>query len=362
LQIGPPDPYPVMLRVTGYDDAKVREIAGKVRDVMAANPTLLNINFDWYEKTKVLHLAIDQDKARMLGINSANLAINLQSQISGIPVSEFRENDKTIEIRFRLDAADRKDLSEIKGLNIPLGNGRSVPLEQIAQISYDAENGLVGRRDLKPAITVQAETVAGVTGNDASEAVYAALKDIRSSLPSGYSISIGGTAERSIQATKYILAMAPVMVIIIVVLLMFQLQNISRMFLTLLTAPLGIMGVIASLLICNMPMGFLAELGMLALSGIIIRNSVILIDQIERQIDAGETTWNAIINAAVLRFRPIMLTAAAAILGMLPLALDKFWGPMAVSIGGGLFGATILTLLVLPCMYAAWYRVKEHAL
>jgi len=358
LQMGPPEPYPVMLRVSGYDCDRVREIAAKVRDVMAANPNLSNINFDWYEKTKVLNIAVDQDKARVLGISSSSLALNLQSQISGLPVSEFREGDKTIEIRFRLDAQDRQDLSDIKALNIPLGNGRTVPLEQIAAVSLGAENGLIWRRNLKPTITVQADVAEGVTGNDASEFVYETLKDVRASLPSGYSIVIGGTAEKSAQATVYILAMVPVMVIITVVLLMFQLQNISRMVLTVMTAPLGLIGVIASLLICDKPLGFLAELGILALSGIIIRNSVILIDQIKRQLEKGETQWNAILNAAVLRFRPIILTAAAAILGMLPLALDRFWGPMAVAIGGGLFGATVLTLLVLPCMYAAWYRVK----
>jgi multidrug efflux pump len=359
LQMGPPDPYPVMIRVSGYDYDKIREIAARVRNVMAANPNLLNINFDWYEKTKVVNITVDQDKARMLGIASSNLAMNLQSQVSGIPVSEFREDDKTIDLRFRLDAEDRMNLSGIKSLNIPLGNGRTVPLEQIATVNFGTENGLIWRRNLKPTITVQAETVAGVTGNDATEAVYKDLKDIRASLPSGYSISLGGTAERSNASTKYILQMVPVMLIITVILLMFQLQNVSRMFLTLLTAPLGLIGIIVSLIFFGKPLGFLAELGILALSGIIIRNSVILIDQIKRQLEAGETGWNAIINATVLRFRPIMLTAAAAILGMLPLAMDKFFGPMAVAIGGGLLGATILTLLVLPTMYAAWYKIKE---
>jgi multidrug efflux pump len=361
LQIGPPDSYPVMLRVSGYRYDKVRQIASKVSETMAANPDVRDINFDWYQKTKVLHLEVDQDKARMMGIDSSHLALNLQAQISGIPVSEFRENDKTVAIEFRLDPGSRKSLSDIKDLNIPLGNGRSIPLEQIAKIDYGAEEGLIWRRNLKPTITVQAEVAPGVTGNDAVKQVYRSLQKLRDNLPPGYTIDIGGAAERSMQATGYLLEMVPVMVIVIMILLMFQLQSSSRMFLTLLTAPLGIIGVVAALLICRMPMGFLAEIGILALTGIIIRNSVILIDQIQRQIEAGESTWNAIINAAVFRFRPILLTASAAIMGMVPLTFDRFWGPMAVTIAGGLLGATALTLLVLPTMYAAWFKVRPES-
>ncbi len=360
LQLGPPEPYPVMLRVSGPDYGRVRTIAQRVGQVMTANPMLRNVNFNWYEKTKMLRLAVDQDKARLLGINSTDLALAIQAQISGIPVSQFRQGDKTVEIDLRLDAADRRSISDIRTLPIHIGNGRTIPLEQIAVIGFDTEEGLIWRRNLTPTITVQAETVAGATGNDETLAVYAALKQVREDLGPDYRIDIGGIAERSSQATAYILAMAPAMFMIIVIILMIQLQDISSVILTLLTAPLGIIGVIAALLTFHMPMGFLAQLGILALSGIIIRNSVILMDQIHRQLEAGETRYHAVINAAVLRFRPIMLTAAAAILGMLPLALDKFWAPMAVSIGGGLFGATILTLLVLPCMYGAWYRVKAE--
>jgi multidrug efflux pump len=357
IQTGPPNPYPVMLRVTGYDRDKVRQLAKRVGDIMAADPHLRDINFDWYEKSKAMRLEIDQDKARMLGIDSQRLALNLQSQVSGIPMAEFRESDKTVGIVFRLDAQDRKNLDEIKDLNIPLGNGRSVPLEQIAKISYAAEDGLIWRRDLKPTITIQAEVIPGVTGNDAAKEVYASLTKLRSALPFGYSIDMGGSVEGSKNAVGYLLQTVPVMLIMMLLLLMFQLQSISRTFLTLMTAPLGVIGVVAALLLTGKSMGFVAELGILALVGIIIRNSVILIDQIERQIDAGESNWNAIINAAVLRFRPILLTAAAAILGMVPLAFDQFWGPMAVAIAGGLLVATILTLLVLPTMYAAWFKV-----
>ncbi len=358
LQLGPPEPYPVMLRVAGPDHDQVRKIADSIREVMAADPRIRKVNFDWYEKTKQIHLAIDQDKARSLGIASSDLALALQSQLSGIPVSDFREEDRTVSIVLRLEAGDRNSLSLLRTLPIHLGKGRSIPLEQIAKISFAAEDGLIWRRNLQPCITVQAETVEGVTGNDATLSVYDATAQVRKDLPPGYSIEVGGIAEMSKKATAYILEMAPVMGMLIVIILMIQLKNIPNMILTLLTAPLGIMGVMASLILFHMPMGFLAQLGILALSGIIIRNSVILMDQIDRQLAAGETRYHAIINAAVLRFRPIMLTAAAAILGMLPLAVDRFWGPMAVSIGGGLLGATLLTLFVLPCMVAAWYRVK----
>ena len=358
LQMGPPEPYPVMLRVSGRDYATVRQIAGQVRDVMAADPDLKSINFNWYEKTKKLQLNVDQDKARALGITSSDLSLAVQSELSGIPVSEFRERDKTVDIVLRLSASNRRSLDDIRTLPIHVGQGKTIPLSQIADIRFGMEEGLIWRRNLLPTITVQADTMAGVTGNDASQNVYEALKPVRESLPVGYSIDIGGLSEQSQKATGYILEMVPAMTMIIVILLMIQMQNIPNMILTLLTAPLGLMGVIASLLIFNMPMGFLSQLGILALSGIIIRNSVILMDQIDLQVAAGESRYDAIIKATVFRFRPIMLTAASTILGMVPLAVDKFWAPMAISIGGGLLGATILTLFVLPCMVAAWYRVK----
>lgn len=355
---GPPSPYPVVLRVTGYDHEKVRDIAQQTSDVMASNPHITHINWDWKEKSKVMHLTVDQNKARMLGIDSQTLASNLQMQLSGATLAEFREKDKTVDIVYRIDQENRKDLSRVKDLNIHIGNGRFVPLEQIAKISFEAEDGLIWRRNLKPTITVQADVLGEVTGNDVTKAVYEQLKELREGLPPGYSIDVGGSLERSKISMGFLLQPVPAMLILIFTLLMFQLQKIPLMILTVLTAPLGIIGVSISLLLTQRPMGFVAELGILALSGMIIRNSVILIDQIEQHIRAGETPWNAIIDSAVLRFRPIMLTAAAAILGMIPLMESVFWGPMAVAIAGGLLIATILTLLVLPTMYAAWFKVK----
>jgi multidrug efflux pump subunit AcrB len=361
IQTGPPSPYPVMLRVSGYDHEQVRAIANQVSDVMHENSNLHNINFDWNEKNKVMHLSVDQDKARLLGINSQSLALDLQTQLSGASIAEFYEQDKTVGIVFRMDSQNRKDLSAIKDLPIHIGSGKFVPLDQIAKISYDAEDGMIWRRDLKPTITVQADVGPDTTGNDATKKVYKDLAALRQSLPPGYNITIGGSLERSQESMEFLLKPVPVMILIIVTLLMIQLQKVSLMILAVLTAPLGIIGVSLSMLLTMRPMGFVAELGILALSGMIIRNSVILIDQIEQHIKAGESPWDAIIDSAILRFRPIMLTAAAAILGMIPLIPSTFWGPMAVAIAGGLLGATILTLLVLPTMYAAWFKVKPKS-
>jgi len=359
IQTGPPASYPVMLRVSGYDHEKVRQIAHQVADQMATNHNLRQINFDWNEKSKVMHLDLNQDKLRVLGIDGQSLATTLQTQLTGAAIAEYYEQDKTVDIVFRMQSEDRDDLSKVKDMPIAIGNGSYVPLEQIAKISYDAEEGLIWRRDLKPTITVRANVIDGVTANDATQQVYNATKELRDNLPMGYTIKADGALENSSKAMNFMLAPIPVMIILIITLLMLQLQRMSLMFLTLMTAPLGIIGVSFGMLLTNQSMGFVAELGILALSGMIIRNSVILVDQIEKHIADGQPMWQAIIDSAVLRFRPIMLTAAAAILGMVPLMRSTFWGPMAVAIASGLFCATILTLLVLPTMYAAWFKAKE---
>lgn len=360
LKTGPSHPYPVMLRVTGYDHEQVRKIAEQVLNHISANRIITEANLDWNEKNKVLCLDVDQDKARMLGIDSQTLATNLQAMLSGATIAEFREKDKTIGIVFRIDPRSRGELSLIKNLNIHTSGGQFIPLDQIAKISYGAEEGLIWRRNLKPTITVQANTVEGILGNNATKEVYESLGELRSSLPPGYSIDIGGSLESSLKASGWIAKPIPLMLVTIITLLMLQLHNISKMLLTLFTAPLGLIGVSISLLLTGRPMGFVVQLGILALSGIIMRNSVILIDQIEQHLKVGETVWEAIINATITRFRPIMLTAAAAILGMVPLMSNVFWGPMAVAIAGGLFGATILTLFVLPAMYAVWYKASHR--
>ena len=357
IQTGPPVAYPVMFRVSGDDHNKVRALAQEVGKVMADNPQLKNINYDWNEKSKVMHLDIDQSKARMLGIDSHSLALDLQTQLSGVTVAEFRQADRTIDIVFRLDAQNRKDLAAIKDMPVHIGKGKYVPLAQIANIRYEGEDGLIWRRNLKPTITVRADVNGTITGNDATAKIYDELQNLKASLPLGYSIEPGGYMEKSAQSTALLMQPVPMMIIVIITLLMLQLQKVSLAVLAALTAPLGMIGVSISLLLTQRPLGFVAELGILALAGMIIRNSVILIDQIEQHLKEGQAPWDAIINSAVLRLRPIMLTAAAAILGMLPLIASPFWGPMAVAIAGGLLAATLLTLFVLPVMYAAWFKI-----
>jgi len=357
IPLGIPAKYPVMLRVSGYDHDQIRNIAEQVRTIMASETYLHDVNMDWNQKSKVVHLTIDQDKARMLGVNSESLASTLQAQLSGVSIDEFREKDKTVGLVFRLDLGNRNDLANIKDLNIPLSSGQYVPLDQIARISYDVEDGVIWRYDLKPTITLQADITDGITGTDATKKVYQKLENLRQNLPSGYSIEMAGATESSVTAISNLLKVVPLMAIVIIILLMLQMESMPKMMLTLLTAPLGMIGVTPALLITNQPLAFATYCGILALAGIIIRNSIILIDQIDKQLEQGESTWNAIVNAAVLRFRPIMLTAVAAILGMIPLTTSILWGSMAVAIAGGLLVATILTLLVLPAMYAAWYKV-----
>jgi len=359
IQTGPPAAYPIMLRVSGYDHEKVREIAGRVSEQMAQNPNIEQINYDWNEKSKVMHLTVDQDKLRNLGITGEDLSKTLYTQLSGASVAEYYEKDRTIDIVFKLQDDDRSDLAKVKDIPIYLGKSGYVPLEQIAKISYDAEDGLIWRRNLEPTITIRANIISG-TANDETQKAYAATQAIRADLPMGYSIDVDGALANSNDSMKFLMVPIPIMLITIITLLMFQLRSMSLMFLTLMTAPLGLIGVSIGMLVTNQAMGFVAELGILALSGMIIRNAVILIDQIQKHIAEGEDQWDAIIDSAVLRFRPIMLTAAAAILGMMPLIRNTFWGPMAVAIASGLFLATILTLLVLPTMYAAWFRVKEN--
>ena len=355
IQTGPPAPYPIMLLVSGYDKDKVRDIASQVADRVAQDPNNTDINMDWNEKSKVLHLEFDQAKLRALGLSPQAVAQTVYTEVSGASAAQLYSGDRTIDIQLRLADTDRQDLSQIKNLPVYSAGGY-VPLEQLAKISYEAEDSLIKRKNMQPTITVQANIKEG-TANDATQKAYDAVKDIRDELPFGYNITVGGSLEDSEDSMKYLLIPIPAMIFIIMTLLMFQLRNGKDMILTLLTAPLGLIGVVAGMLLLNQAMGFVAILGVMALSGMIIRNSVILIDQIQKHIEAGETPRDAIVDSAVLRFRPIMLTAAAAILGMLPLMTSSFWGPMAVAIASGLLIATILTLLVLPVMYAVTYKI-----
>ncbi len=359
IQTGPPAAYPVMLRVTGYTSDQAKELARKVADIVAEDPNNYNVNMSWGDKSKVMHLELDQDKLNSLGVSSQAVSQQLYTAITGATAAQFYAGDRTIDIKLRLASEDRQDLSKIKSLPIYLGQAGYVPLEQLAKISYEAEDGYIERRDLMPTVTVQAEIHAG-TANDATQKAFDATKELREDLPFGCRIEPAGALADSKDSAGYLMKPIPMMIFIIMTLLMFQLGSVKQMALTVLTAPLGIIGVSWGMLLTNSAMGFVAELGILALSGMIIRNSVILIDQIQKHLADGETPWDAVVDSAILRFRPIMLTAAAAILGMLPLMFSRFWGPMAVAIASGLLVATVLTLLVLPAMYAVAYKVKRE--
>ena len=357
IQTGPPSDYPVMLRVSGFDIDKVKAYSRKMADRLAQDDNLRDIHLNWAQKSKVLKAELDQNKLRFLGISGQDISRTLYTELSGATIAEYYAGDKTVGIQLRLSPDSRSDLSQVKNIVIHTPNG-TVPLEQVAKLTYGAEDGKIWRRDLKPTITVEGNIIAG-TANDATEKAYKDVADIAAEMPFGYTVKKDGSAENSEKSLNYILAPVPAMVLIIMTLLMFQLRSISLMALTLVTAPMGIIGVVLGMLVFNKALGFVAYLGILALSGMIIRKSVILIDQIQKHMRAGESPWDAIVDSAIMRFRPIMLTAAAAILGMVPLMTSAFWGPMAVAIASGLLIATVLTLLVLPVMYAAAFKVRR---
>lgn len=357
IPLGPPSDYPIMLRVSGYDIDKVKAYAAQAADAVRQDPNVRQVFLNWEQKSEIVQVRLDQEKLRAMGASGQTIAQTLYTELSGATIAEYYgAPDKTIAIQLRLSPDGRNDLSRIRSLPVYAGTAGYVPLEQVATISYGAEEGLIWRRDLKPTITVEG-TIRSGTANDATQKAYDDTAAIRSSLPFGYSIEVDGDLENSQKSLGYLLKPVPVMVLLIMTLLMIQLRSVSLMALTLITAPMGVVGVAIAMLLLGKSLGFVAYLGILALGGMIIRNSVILIDQIKQHLAAGEDPWHAVIDSAVLRFRPIMLTAAAAILGMVPLMTSIFWGPMAVVIAGGLLGATVLTLLVLPTMYAAWFRI-----
>jgi multidrug efflux pump subunit AcrB len=361
LPNGPPVAYPVQFRVTGSDVATVRAWADQARDLLRAHPSMRGVNDNWNESVKVLRLHIDQDKARALGVSSQGVAQAARSILSGTTIGQYREGDKLIDIVLRQPRDERDTISALNQAYLPTASGRAVPLAQIARIEFGWEPGVLWREGRRYAITVQGDVVEGVQGPTVSAALWPQMQALAAGMPPGYAIELAGTVAESSKGQGSIAAGVPLMLFIIFTLLMLQLQSFSRAMLVFLTGPLGIAGVAAALLLLGQPFGFVALLGVIALTGMIMRNSVILIDQIEQDRARGVATWDAIVEAAVRRFRPIVLTAAAAVLAMVPLSRSDFWGPMAVSIMGGLIVATALTLLALPAMYAAWFQVQRDA-
>jgi multidrug efflux pump subunit AcrB len=360
LPNGPPVAYPVQFRVVGLQADAVRQWADQAKEILRANPSMRGVNDNWNEKIKVLRLSIDQDKARALGITSQVIAQASRTILSGSTIGQYREGDKLIDIVLRQPLEERNAITDLGNAYLPTVSGRSVPLTQIAKVSFDWEPGVLWREGRNYAVTVQGDVAEGVQGATVTAQVWPQMQALAATMPAGYGIQVAGTVEESSKGQGAIVAGVPAMLFIIFTLLMLQLQSFSRALLVFLTGPLGLAGVAASLLLLDRPFGFVALLGVIALMGMIMRNSVILIDQIEQDRARGVPAWSAIVESAVRRFRPIVLTAAAAVLAMIPLSRSVFWGPMAVAIMGGLIIATALTLLALPAMYAAWFRVKRE--
>jgi multidrug efflux pump subunit AcrB len=341
----------------GKEPAAVRRIAEQVAGVLRANSSTRLVGFDWNEMGKSVQVTIDQDKARLLGISSERIASALNAVLSGRAVTQLRDDIYLVDVRGRAEARDRTDLQALRDLQLQSGDGRSVPLAQIATFGYGLEESIMWRRSRLPTITVQAEVTPDVQAATVTQQLAGPIADLSATLPPGYRIEVGGAVGESAKGQQSILAVIPVMFIAMLVVLMVQLQSVQKLVIVMLTAPLGLIGVVLALLASGKPFGFVAMLGTFALTGMIIRNAVVLIAQINDNEDAGMPRWDAIIDATVHRLRPILLTAAAAILGLIPIAGSAFWGPMSYAMMGGLLVATVLTLVFLPALYAVWYRI-----
>jgi len=359
LELGPPVGFPVQFRVVGPDTQKVREIAREVEAVVAASPKVRDVQLDWNDPVRALRADIDQDKARALGLAPADIAFVTQIFMNGASLSQWRDHEDLVDIVARAVPSERLNLDTLKAINLYTRDGTVVPLSQVARVRDVLEEPVLWRRNRDMAITVRADVKDGEQGVSATQSIVPQLKDIQAKLPFGYRIDVGGAVEESDKANKALAAVFPVMLVTILTILMLQLQSFSKMFMVLLTAPLGLIGVVAALLIFQAPLGFVAILGITALSGMIMRNSVILVDQVREEMERGLDPWNAVLEAAVHRTRPVMLTAAATVLAMIPLARSVFWGPMAIAIMGGLTVATVLTIFFVPALYAAWFKVQR---
>ena len=359
LELGPPVGWPLQYRVSGPDLNKVREIALQLAQTVAADSRTRRINFDWMEPARQVRVRIDQDQARLLGLSSESIATVLNTVMSGLPITQVRDGIYLVDLVMRAKDSQRVSLSTLRNLMFALPNGRTVPLGQFATLDFEQELPLVWRRDGVPTLTIQADVTPGNIPESVVAALAPTVAKFEAGLPSGYHVAMGGTVEESAQSQASVFAVVPLMLLIIVTFLMIQLQSFGRLFLVLSVAPMGLIGVVAALLLVNKPLGFVAILGILALLGMIARNAVILIDQIESERAEGKGIWDAVVEAAMSRFRPIMLTAISTVLGMIPIAPTIFWGPMAYSIMGGLLVATVLTLIFLPALYVTCFRANK---
>jgi multidrug efflux pump len=359
LELGPPVGWPVQYRVSGPDLSQVRTVALQLGQVLGSDNNLRRINFDWMEPARKVRVEIDQDQARLLGLNSRQLSAHLNTVMTGAAITQLRDDIYLVDLVARAQDEQRVSLDTIQSLQVPLPSGRTVPLSQIARFEYGQEYPLVWRRNRVPTLTVQADVVPGSSPEAAVASLAPAVEKLQASLPAGYRIAVGGTVEESANSQASVYAMVPAMLFLMLLFLMAQLHSFSRLAMVLCLVPMGLIGIVSALLISGRPLGFVAILGILALMGMIARNAVILIEQIEAERAQGRELWDAIVEGAVSRFRPIMLTAISTVLGFIPIAPTVFWGPMAFAIMGGLFVATVLTLLVLPALYVIFFRVKE---
>jgi multidrug efflux pump subunit AcrB len=359
LGLGPPVGWPVQYRVSGPDINQVRDIALRLAQVVASEPDAQDVNFDWMEPGRTVRVHIDQEKARLLGLSSEAIAGVLTGVVTGAPVTQVRDDIYLVNVLARATDEQRLSLSTLRNLQILLPSGRTVPLSQVATFEFGQEYPFVLRRDGTPTLTVRADVAPGQLPETVVSALTPAVEQLRATLPASCHIDVGGTVEESAKSQASVFAVVPVMLFLMITLLMAQLQSFNRLFLVLSVVPLGLIGVIGALLVLQQPLGFVAILGILALLGMIARNAVILIEQIEIERSEGRLPWDAVVEASLSRFRPIMLTAISTVLGLIPIAITIFWGPMAVAIMGGLLIGTLLTLVFLPALYVAWFRIKE---
>ena len=361
LGLGPPVGWPVQYRVSGSDISELRDIALRLAQIVATDPGARHVNFDWMEPARMVRVQIDQDQARLLGVSTQAIAAVMNSVVTGQPVTQVRDGIYLVDVLTRATDEDRLSLSTLRTLQIPLQNGRTVPLSQIATFDFAQEYPLIWRRDRLPTLTVQADVAPGVLPETVVAALAPAVAKLSESLPASYQIEVGGTVEESAKSQASVFAVVPLMLFVMLSFLMLQLRSFNRLFLVLSVVPMGLIGIVAALLLFGQPLGFVAILGILSLIGMIARNAVILIEQIDYELAQGLDVWNAVIEASVSRFRPIMLTAISTVLGLIPIAVTIFWGPMAIAVMGGLLVATVLTLIFLPALYVAWFRIKEPA-
>ena len=358
LELGPPVGWPVRYRVSGADEMKVREIALQVAQLLA-DERVQRINYDWIEQARVVRIQVDQDQARLLGVSTDAVAQAINTAISGTTVTQVRDDIYLINVVARASDTERVSLTSLRSQQIPLPSGRTVPLNQLASLSFEQETPLLWRRDRVPTLTVQGDVPPGVAPDTIVDRLEDRIEKLGESLPVGYRIAVGGTVEDSARAQASVFAVLPIMVMLMLFFLMVQLHSFSLMGLVLSVVPMCMIGVVGGLLLAGKPLGFVAILGILALLGMIARNAVLLIEQIQIDRKSGMKPWDAVISATMSRFRPIMLTAISTVLGMIPIAGTVFWGPMAVTIMGGLFVATLLTLVFLPALYLTVFRISE---